>query len=306
MQKKKRNHFVPQSYLRAFAADPERRKIWTFRKDRDDFELRPINKLAVSFFLYAPNDANGRDYSFEDKLASLENLFGEEFWQQVTTGFVDLGDATVRKAIALPAAVMYLRNPLALDMHRRIHRQLVDLYQDAHRAPEAIELNGQVYEVGASDWPQFRDATAEDTKRMWLSEVGSAVWLAKPMMKMRWAILLANEPVFITSDNPVSVIHPSLTFKGFNDPEATVSFPLSPTRILHLDNRHTEPDNQYYPLKGSPGATNSLIWRNSHNSIFSHRHTAIVCQEMCDEAERMGFRWQPGGWLPDAPQPEGL
>lgn len=86
--------------------------------------------MAVSFYLYAPHGENGRDYSFEDKLASLENWSGEEFWQQVTTSFVDLGDETVRKAIALLAAVMYLRNPLALDRHRRVRRQLVELYHD--------------------------------------------------------------------------------------------------------------------------------------------------------------------------------
>jgi hypothetical protein len=295
MQKMKRNHFVPQSYLRAFAADPERRKIWTFRKEGGDFELRPIKKVAVSFYLYAPNNVNGRDYSFEAKLASLENWFGEEFWQQVTTGFVDLGDMSIRKAIALLAAVMYLRNPLALDMQRRVHRQLVELYQNYSGTPESIEIGGKVHDVDLADWPQFRDATEDDIKRMWLNQLDGATWLAEIMMKMRWAILLADEPVFITSDNPVSVIHPSLTFKGFKDPEAMVSFPLSPTRILHLDNRHGEPDNQYYPLKARPGAINSLIWQNSLTTMFSHRHTGLVCQEICDEAERMGFRWQPSG-----------
>ena len=261
---------MPQSYLRAFAADPERRKIWTFRKDGGDFELRPIKKVAVSFYLCAPNGANGRDYSFEDKLASLEKWFGEEFWLEVTTGFVDLGDLMVRKAIALLAAVMYLRNPLALEMQRRVHRQLVNLYQNYSGAREAIEIGGKVYDVDLSDWPQFQDATEDDIKRMWLSQIGCATWLAEIMMKMRWAILLADKPVFIASDNPVSVTHPSLTFKGFKDPEAMVSFPLSPTRILHLDNRHSEPDNQYYSLKASPGAINSLIWRNSlHQHVLA-------------------------------------
>jgi hypothetical protein len=236
----------------------------------------------------------------EDKLASLENWFGEEFWHDVTTGFVDLGSETVRKAISLLAAVMYLRSPLALEATRKMHRQIVDLYQDYSGAAEAVEIGGKIYPIELTDWPRYRDATEDDIKRMWLSQINDATWLAKIMIKMRWAIVCTEEPLFITSDNPVTVMHPSLGFKGFKDPESFVSFPLSPTRILHLDNKHNEPDNQYYPLKVNPSAFNSLIWRNSLESMFSHRHTATVCQEMCDEAERMGFRWQPGGWFPDA------
>jgi hypothetical protein len=306
MSRKKRNHFVPQSYLRAFAADGERKKIWTFRKNDGDFELRSIKKVAVSFYLYAPNGPNGRDYSFEDKLASLENWFGEDFWKEVTTGFVNLGSPTVRKGISLLAAVMFLRNPLALEDQRRVHQQLVKLYENRSGIPEAVEIGSKVYDVDPSEWPKFRDATEDDIKRMWIDQIGNATWLTKIMVEMRWSILLADEPVFVTSDNPVSVVHPTLEFKGFKNPNTFVSFPLSPTRILHLDNRHNEPDNQYYPLKASPGTMNSLIWRNSIDAMFSHRHTALVCQEMCHEAERMGFRWQSGGWLPDSLPPSGL
>jgi hypothetical protein len=170
---------------------------------------------------------------------------------------------------------------------------LVDLCSKSSEFPSAFEIGGKTYDLDTSDWSQFRDASEDDIKRMWLEQIGSATWLAKMLMEMRWSILLSDDPVFITSDNPVFVMHPSLDFKGFKNPESFVSFPLSPTRILHLDNRHSEPDCQYYPLKGSPGAINSLIWRSSINAMFSHRHAGLVCQEM----ERMGFRWQPGGWV---------
>jgi hypothetical protein len=297
MQKKKRNHFVPQSYLRAFAADPKRRKIWTVRKNGGDFELRPIEKVAASFYLYAPRGPKGRDYSFEDKLATLETMFGEQFWKVLTTEFVDLCNNTIRKAVSLLTAVMLLRNPAMLDAHRSLHKQMVDLYSALPSMPDTIEIGGRDYELDASDWPEFRSAGENDIKRAWLDNIRGATWLAEILMKMRWSILLSDQPVFVTSDNPVSVLHPTLKFKGLNNPESFVTFPLSPTRILCLDHRRSEPDGQYYPLKGSPGAINSMIWRNSNDAIFSHRHTELVCQEMCDDAERMGFTWQPGGWV---------
>jgi hypothetical protein len=33
-------------------------------------------------------------------------------------------------------------------------------------------------------------------------------------MKMRWAVVFSEEPVFITSDNPVMIVHPSLKFRA--------------------------------------------------------------------------------------------
>jgi hypothetical protein len=298
-QKKKRNHWVPQSYLRSFAADGERKKIWTFGKNGGDFELRPIKKVAVKFYLYAPKGPQGRDYAFEDKLASLEEMFGEEFWKAVCTGFVNLGDEAVRKALSLLTAVMWMRNPLHLQSMHDIHSQIVDFIQQAPELPDEIELNGKVVPIDKGSWPAYRDAGEDDIKRMWLKHLGSATWLAELLMKMRWSILLSEKPVFITSDHPVVALHPTLRFRGIKNPETTLAFPLSPTRVLHMDNRHSEPDNQYYPLKVSPGYINSLMWRYALNSMFSSRPIEEVCAEMCAEAEAQGYYWQPGGWLPD-------
>jgi len=78
-RKSKRNHWVSQAYLRAFAADPaDPRKIWTLSKTAGDPELRPIDKVAVRFYLYALAGPGGRDYRFEEKLSALEQLFGPQ------------------------------------------------------------------------------------------------------------------------------------------------------------------------------------------------------------------------------------
>ncbi len=298
-QKKKRNHFVPQSYLRSFAADPAGKKIWTFGKENVDFELRPIKKVAVKFYLYAPLSPEGRDYSFEDKLASLEQWFGEPLWKVLTTAYVDLADETIRKMLALLTAVMWVRNPRFLEMMNEVHRQLREMYLSHPTLPDEVEIGGKTFEIDKSDWPSFRDASEEDKKRVWLKEVGSAAHYAKKLMKMRWSILCSDAPVFITTDNPVIAIHPSLRFRGIENPDTTLMFPLSPTRVLIMDNRHSEPANQYYPLKASPAVTNLLLWRESSNVMFSSRPAEEVCNEICADAEAGGFRWKPGGWYPE-------
>lgn len=299
-QKKKENHWVSQSYLRGFAADtPERRKIWTLSKKTNGPQLRKIKKVAVSFYLYAPYDLDGlRDYRFEDKLASLENLFNPTFRALFATGFPDLCSDPIRKGLSLLTAVMYLRNPLQLAIVQNIHRTLVDWFSQGDELPDAVEINGRAIELDKSDWPTYRDADKDATKRMWLNNINSAVWLAKIMMEMRWAVLFSEKPVFITTDNPVIVMHPDLQFRGFNNPETTVFFPLSPTRVLVMDNRHYEPDGQYYPLKGSAAGLNLLFWREAIDSMFSPRHPDEVCSEMIEDVEITGFEWLPlVGWV---------
>ena len=287
--KKKRNHWVPQAYLRSFAADPGRNKIWTMGIDAGEPRLRPIEKVAVKFYLYAPAGPQGRDYSFEDTLASLEQWFGEPYWNAAATGIVDLMHEPTRKMLALLAATMYLRHPLHLEMMKNIHRQMVDFLSQPLGLPDEVEINGRVIEVDKSSWPAYRDGGEDDIKRMWLKEVGRAGWLAKIFLEMRWAVILAEEPTFITTDNPVTPIHSDMQFHGFRNPGTSVMFPLSPTRLLWLDHRRSEPDGQYYPLKDNGGGMNTLLWRNALRDMFSDRDPHYTCADIVDAAESMGF-----------------
>lgn len=288
MRKKKRNHFVPQAYLRAFASDTTRRKIWTFPNDAGEPRLRPIEKVAVKFYLYAPAGPAGRDYSFEDKLAQLEQFFGSPVWQAAGTAYVDLMDKPLRKMISLLAAVMYLRSPVQFEFWKSQHASIVDLISQDSGPPDQVEINGKTVDLDKESWPAYRDASEDDLKRMWLKQVGGATWLAKIFLEMRWSVMCSEEPIFITTDNPVTPIHKDLRFRGFRNPETSVMFPLSPTRLLWLDHRHREPAGQYYPAN-DPGATNVLLWRNATANWFSHRDPHLVCAEIVQSAERMGY-----------------
>lgn len=290
-QTTKRCHWVSQSYLRAFAADPDaRQKIWRLSKTKGEAELKPIGKVAIKFHLYSPKRTDGsRDDSLEKKLSELENWLGSQVWTDVCTDFPDLGWEPVRKLVALVVATTYLRNPLQFETTKAIHRQLVDFYSSGPGLPTAIEHKGKVRPIDVSSWPVYRDADEEDLKRHWNAEVAKARWIAEILLKMRWAIMFSEEPVFVTSDNPVVILHPSLKFRGLNNRQTMVMFPLSPMRMLLLDHRYSEPDARYYPLKCDPASMNGLIWREANEHMFSSRHPDIVCAEMLADAKRMGF-----------------
>ena len=285
-QKYKRNHWVPKAYLRAFACEGSGEKIWILGKSGGDPAKRSISKVAVKFYLYAPVENGQRDYRVEEKLSNLEQLFGMPFWSQISTGYVDLSNQVTRKGIALLAAVMYLRNPTVFHRTAEIYQQFRPFYMAAGEPPDSVELGGQKYDVDKTSWPAYRDASEDDVKRMWLDSLTQASWLAELLFKMRWSIIASEKPVFITSDHPVTIIHPSMRFRGLKDAETNVMFPLSPTRILYLDNRHSEPDSQYYSVRGKGEAQNLLIWRNAIEYMFSHRHPDEVSEEMLAADER--------------------
>jgi len=282
----KRCHWVPQAYLRNFAADPERRKIWRFSKNQDggDPELKPIEKVAVRFHLYAPKEAETerRNDSMERKLGSLENFLGQPLWHELSYGYVDLSSEPVRKMVSLMVAVMQFRNPAHFEMHKAFHRQMVESISAMGSPPFTYEFQGEKFRLDADSWVEFRDATEEDLRRTWLADLGSAAWYAKELMAMRWVIVEAKRPTFVTSDNPVTIIHPSLQFRGLSNPETMVTFPLSPTRLLHLDHRYSEPANVYYPLIDNGAAQNLMIWRHATEHMLSSRHPDEVCRDLLD------------------------
>lgn len=154
--------------------------------------------------------------------------------------------------------------------------------------PDKMTMGGKTFELDKDSWPAFRDANDDTVKRMWMEQLNEAAWLAELLLKMRMGILVSEKPTFITTDNPVTVLNTDLKFKGLRDPEALLMFPLSPTRLLFMDNRHSEPDGKFYEA-ADHASTNSLLWRNAIEFMFSHRDPHEVCFEISESAARMGY-----------------
>lgn len=287
----RRCHWVAQSYLKAFAADEGRQRIWRFSKIDGEPQLKRIDKVAVKFHLYAPLRADGRrGDALEKKLAELESFFGDPGWKAVCNDFPDFSDEPLRKMVALIAAVTWLRTPRQFELWKSTHQQFVDFFALHDTLPDAVTIGDRRLELDRSSWPPYRDASEEDMKHAWNAWIGQAASIAQIFVKMRWAVLFSDKPVFITSDNPVLVGDTIGPHRGLKHSEAMVTFPLSPTRVLIMDNRHSEPDAQFHPLKNGPASTNMLIWRNAIEHMFSPRNPDQVCAEMIVDAEQMGFK----------------
>lgn len=283
-------HWVSQSYLRAFAVPDDDKRIWRLGREESEAELKRIDKVAIRNHLYVPRDSEGRrDDAMERKLSDLEQFFGDKVWHAVCNDFPDYSWEPLRKMVALLTAVSWLRTPLQFEMWKSVHQQFVDFYSGLDRLPDRVTLGGQTITLNHSSWPEFRDAGEDEMKKAWNSWLGAASEVAKELMKMRWAVVVSDEPLFITSDNPVLIGDTLTHHRGLAHPDTMVSFPLSPTRMLVMDNRHSEPDAQFYPVNDAAASNNLLTWRNAINYIFSHKHPDIVCGELVRDAEHQGF-----------------
>lgn len=295
MSKPKRQHWVPCFYLRHFATPDTRHsrepKVWVLSKHTGDPMLTSIRNVAHQRYLYSPHDeAGNRLWEMESKFSDYESAM-QRVWSELAEGMVDLYEPAMRKGLSLYISLQYLRHPRRLAEIEGLHAQFVEMLatgpRDERGNPdvEAIEIDGQVRLVDNRDWPHYRDAGPNEKKRVFIDSVRSnATHLAEILMKKRWSVVFAEEPAFITTDTPVTLLHQGREVFGLGTPGVFVSFPLSPTRVLLMDDRHEQPKGHYYPLKGGPAAHNGVAWRNCERFMISPRPTDLVCAELLAQA----------------------
>ena len=212
----KHQHWVPQFYLRYFATpatrDSRKPQIWIFSKDSSDGDekLTSIRNVCGGRYLYSPKMRNGeRAWDLDDKLNDLESLLSK-LWRPLATDFVDLGNESMRKAIALFVAVMHFRHPATRQDIEEIHRQSVAFYEaipprpDGTPSLESVEVKGKIYELDTADWYSYKNWTQDDHDRAFAELVGNDVRdLAEHLLGKRWCVVFSETDTFITTDKPV-------------------------------------------------------------------------------------------------------
>ena len=300
MSKPINQHWIPQFYLRQFATaetkESEAPQVWIFSKrDEDgDERLTSIRNVCAKRYLYSPKEISGsRSWDTDDRLQEIESLLAP-IWGAVVHDFVDFDDQPMRRALALFMATTHVRHPDNLQVVRSIHQQIVASAEGSPKrldgAPDVSGFihKGKEYKLDTSDWHMYKDWGDDDYHRCFAETIKSeSGYLAKLLLKKRWSVVLAEDSHFITSDRPVALQHQNRNTFGFGTPGVIVSFPLSPTRILIMDDRHEEPANQYYLLKPeNAGAFNYSIWREGSRFMVTGRNVAEVLAEIIGWTER--------------------
>jgi|GEM_PF-1234035 len=292
--KSKHQHWVPQFYLKYFATSESRLtknpQVWIFSKGESDGDesLTNVRNICGKRYLYSPLLPDGqRNWDLDDRLNNLESLLSR-IWSVVASDFVSFSDSSIRKGIALFVAVMYLRNPEMRKNVEEIHKQLLDLYTsvpvlaDGTPAIGSVQINGKAHDVDTRDWHQYRAWGKNEHDKFFADTLCSeASKLAQLLMRKRWSVIVSETDAFITSDRPVTLQHSTLSKFGFGTQGSVLMFPLSPTRVLVMDDIQDKLGDQYYKLtdRGSVVAINMSIWHGSSRFFITGRSVVDVLTE---------------------------
>jgi hypothetical protein len=299
----KRQHWVPRVYLRYFAT-PEsqnsgKETLWAFSRDKKSpakLLCPSVESVAVEKYLYSPKNPDGsRDFGLEKKLGELESTIGE-LWPKLTTMQIGLTDS-VRKIVGLFIATLHLRHPARRREMQELHQRLVERVErqlkSYKRVPPTIEVevDGRKMTCETATFQDWKSTSENEHHRSFVDFIGNeGKWLAKILLKKRWSVIVADDPVFVTSDNPVVLDGPEDSDEsfGFGTPGMTVTFPLSPKMMLLLGDRDGDgKDGLFCPLQAIPGmplpahaGLNWQVWVNASRMMFSSRPADVVLAEI--------------------------
>jgi len=303
MSKSVNQHWVPQFYLKEFSTPKTRHaqepQVWIFSKqDSDDIDrLTNVRNVCAKRYLYSPRDESGqRSWEVDNKLQCVESLLAQ-IWPQVASDFIDLGNESIRKALALFVATTHVRHPDNRRVLQAIHQKIVESFDELPKnADGSLNVDrfiykGEEFEIDSSGWESYKKWDEDEHHRFFAETIRAESGnLAEILLKKRWSVVIAESEHFITSDRPVGFQHRSREVFGIGTIGAVVSFPLSPTRILVMDDQHQEPANQYYPLKpDNVGAFNYGIWHAGTRFMITGRPVSEVLSEIVGWAENEGY-----------------
>ncbi|WP_025527040.1 DUF4238 domain-containing protein [Vibrio parahaemolyticus] len=290
--KAKKQHWVPRFYLKSFTIEGRSDLAWCIPKSKKPFQSN-IKDIASKKYLYSPENSEGnRSWKTEDELSGLESTLSK-VWTLVAHDYIDLSDETYRKALSLFMANLILRNPAMIPVYKDIRTKLQELVYskglDDNGSPLATHIDfgdGVLKELDRSDWNEFTDVSDANNHHFFVDSIFKETgYIAKLLLDKRWSIICSEEPVFVTSDKPVTKHHRKLTTYGYGTKGVIINFPLSPTRCLVLDDLFEEPDGQYYALSSSRGVTNVLTWSQCDKYIITNRAPDDVLAEMMEHLE---------------------
>lgn len=255
----KRHHYVPMFYLNYFVTKSAEGtgRFWVY--DKADGPARtqtPIN-TAVEGQLYSFETSSGtKDDSLENLLSNLESEAKPvlDRWQVPNVAATQ----DEKKAIAQFLAIMHTRSPRTIQgiteasevIGIEFARFLADRPQMVREFLEQERLSGRpniptVEEmIDSLRNVEERFEIKVNRERSLIESFKLSERIAAELFKLNWCLCRApTGTFFVTSDTPLCPFAPTgpdraLLGAGFGLPNVEVTFPISPTLCLLLDQRH--------------------------------------------------------------------
>ena len=254
MQKKKKNHYLPQFYLSRFADIQQSRKggkpvIWVYEKDKSARMASPRNEAHENYF-YSYEDESGATHSIEDHLARIESVIAPMVRRLDESGY--LPSVEERAELAGFVALTFMRGPAArgfLDalasrlMRKTAEDRAKDEVQFAKdydavfgTKPTSVSKEELRSSILSGEYELRQGSRGFNLKMM----MEATIWITQALREYDWQILESDPgDIFLTTDVPVITVLPDgagrATFGvGFGMPGVEVLFPVGTNICLKL------------------------------------------------------------------------
>lgn len=226
--KHKKQHFVPISYLKVWC-DPSTPKdqepyVWVVSKDGKGISRKAPKNVFSGTDFYTVYDENGsRNIELEHELKKIEDDF--LYVRDKLRDHQLITDDNLR-ALASFVVTAFARTKFQKGDQGEIWEELLDIYKSIGIQKDNPDLYEQVEKLREQPMHYF---------------LFNFIRITLPVLvRMNLTIIeTSREPGFITSDNPVLWIDPSillsnhpLTFFGLGSPTLEILMPISPYQIV--------------------------------------------------------------------------
>ncbi|MBM4432652.1 MAG: DUF4238 domain-containing protein [Chloroflexi bacterium] len=255
----KKHHFVPQFYLKAFV-DPNSLGrntpyLWVADLHGATVGQRSVKNVACITGFYDWKELGNRAPSIEPILSQIEGRTAtimsklrngdfkltekERYYLSIFLGLQLARTPRFRKAghDALVKYALEQANSL-VDDNQRLQKSL-DEWNARNKQSDVLLMSG-----GVRDFVKNKRFNIVPNPDYILGvTIKAGLELSELIFLMRWLFVLsAKEACFFTCDVPVALLTPDakprkVDFKGFQNPEIEISFPISPSCMLLLRNR---------------------------------------------------------------------
>ncbi len=260
-----RQHWVPKVYLRHFATsdtagnvDPQ---INVYDTHTNRKFLTSVNNIAVKRHLYTIGVNEPKKlYAVENMLSLIETKV-KPYLEELANGNNVQKINKAKKILAFFLATLVTRNPRMLNL---LHKSRDD--------------DNVINKLPNQERNWFYDLNDEGMNIFFSRSIlWSANPLANDLVKMKWCLIGASTGGFITTDNPLSVYHPSIKPYGILTPGAHIHFVVSPKYMLLIGNDLPVEENKTYfmPAEVINGFNSVLIWQAERYLVSSDNFDKI-------------------------------
>lgn len=227
----KKQHYIPQCYLREFV-DPNtpvgyEPYVWIFDKNGKNRRKKSPAKILISSNLYTINIVGKvRDYSIEKTLSSIEGEYANIFRNKI------------KKRLPLSEYEHIILCTFVVTMLQRTLRQKDNLEQfldELIKHGDMIAAHHGVVSKNVENLKVYKKNAHRVSVLDMLPEI------TQLLVEMSVAFLCVDDSgsIFITSDDPCTLFNPKLQWQRFSSPglgqeDVEVTLPLSPEIMLIL------------------------------------------------------------------------